>query len=251
MGSELHDRINTIMKQRNEMEGVLTSMTEGVIAVDSDERVLSINRAASEMLGCDSDKVKGQSIQEVVRNPALHTFVTEAVSSDSAVSKDMTLYSTGERIISGHSSALKDAEGKEMGALIVINDITHLRKLENIRRDFAANVSSQLRQAETAMKGVGVQSGYRMATRSPAQVYNYAYGTRGGYGRYGGWRGGYGYRASYDPWASTREDIRQRTQIRDQEKIKGYAQANSIMQNLDAEMGNLRRSLTQKYNIEF
>jgi two-component system phosphate regulon sensor histidine kinase PhoR len=153
MARQLHERINTIIGQRNEIEGVLCSMIEGVIAVDMDERVLSMNNAAVRMFGCNASEAQGRSIQEIVRNTVLREFVTDTLSSVKPVERDVVLSSNGDLFLSGHGTLLQDAQGKQIGALIVLNDVTRLRRLEEIRRDFVANVSHEIKTPITAIKG--------------------------------------------------------------------------------------------------
>jgi len=153
MALQLHERINTIIRQRNEIEAVLSSMVEGVIAVDMEERVISMNHAAAHMFGCDPSKAQGRSVQEVIRNTVLQQFVTSALSSKEPVEKDIILSSDGDRFLSMHGTLLHDAQGEQIGALIVLNDVTRIRKLEEIRRDFVANVSHEIKTPITAIKG--------------------------------------------------------------------------------------------------
>lgn len=153
MALELDERINTVMQQRNEIEAMLASMVEGVIAVDMEERVISMNDAAGQMFGCNPSDAQGRSIQELVRNTVLQQFVTRALSSQEPVEKDILLSSNGERFLNGHGTVLRDARGKQIGALIVLNDVTRIRKLEKIRRDFVANVSHEIKTPITAIKG--------------------------------------------------------------------------------------------------
>jgi two-component system phosphate regulon sensor histidine kinase PhoR len=153
MATQLRDRIDTVMRQRNEIEAMLSSMIEGVIAVDEEEHIISMNQAAAAMLLCDISVVQGRSIQEVVRNTVLQEFVKDALTSQEPVEKDILLYTDVERIINAHGTVLRDADKHRVGALIVLNDITRLWKLENIRRDFVANVSHEIRTPITAIKG--------------------------------------------------------------------------------------------------
>jgi two-component system phosphate regulon sensor histidine kinase PhoR len=69
------------------------------------------------------------------------------------VERDVVLYSKEERVLNGHATLLRDGEGNRVGVLVVLNDITRLRKLENIRKDFVANVSHEIRTPITAIKG--------------------------------------------------------------------------------------------------
>ncbi|MBW1902653.1 MAG: PAS domain-containing protein [Deltaproteobacteria bacterium] len=153
MASELHERINTIMQQRNELDAVLASMVEGVIAVDMEERVISMNKAAAQIFGCNVNDIQGRAIQEVVRDTALLEFVTTALYSREPVEKDIVTHDESEKLLSGHGTVLYDAENNRRGALIVLHDVTRLLKLENIRRDFVANVSHEMKTPVTAIKG--------------------------------------------------------------------------------------------------
>lgn len=153
MAVELRKRIDMIVAQRNEIEAVLSSMVEGVIAVDTEERLISLNNAAAEMFGCHVSEAQGRSIQEVVRNTVLHRFLRKALTSQKAVEKDITLSSNGDRVLNVHGTVLRDAEGKRIGAVVVLNDITRIQKLENIRREFVANVSHEIKTPITAIRG--------------------------------------------------------------------------------------------------
>ncbi|MCG2777069.1 MAG: cell wall metabolism sensor histidine kinase WalK [Desulfobacterales bacterium] len=153
MALELRDRIDTVMRQRNKMEAVLSSMVEGVVAADTEERIININPAAAEMFGCDPSKAQGRSLQEVVRNTHFHRFFKAALSSQGPIEKDIVLSSDGDRFLNAHGTSLRDSDGKKIGALIVLNDITRIRRLENIRREFVANVSHEIKTPITAIKG--------------------------------------------------------------------------------------------------
>ncbi len=153
MAMELSERINTITRQRNELEAVFSSMVEGILAVDSEEYIISMNDAAAQMFDCIPNEVQGRSIQEVIRNIDLQKFIQSVLSGQELIEEDIVLYSGGERVLNAHGTSLHDAEGNSTGALIVLNDVTRLRKLENIRRDFVANVSHEIKTPITAIKG--------------------------------------------------------------------------------------------------
>ncbi|MEA3386715.1 MAG: ATP-binding protein, partial [Thermodesulfobacteriota bacterium] len=89
----------------------------------------------------------------MVRNTVLQEFVKNALSSQKAVEKDIVLSTDSEQFLNGHGTLLRDAEGNQIGALIVLNDVTRLLKLEKIRREFVANVSHEIKTPITAIKG--------------------------------------------------------------------------------------------------
>jgi two-component system, OmpR family, phosphate regulon sensor histidine kinase PhoR len=153
MAAELQTQISTVTEQRNELEAVFSSMVEGVIAVDLEERIISMNQAAAGIFGCKTQDVQGRTIQETIRNPNLQRLVSETLSSEQPVQKDIIFYSTGEIILNGLGTVLRDSMGTKVGGLVVLNDVTRLRKLENIRKDFVANVSHEIKTPITAIKG--------------------------------------------------------------------------------------------------
>ncbi len=153
MVNDLENRISTITKQRNEIEVILTGMDEGIIAIDNRENIISINRAAEEIFDTSNKDAQGRSVQEAIRNRAFHDFVKDAITGDDPVEREITLFPGEEKFVNGHGNKLVDANGKQIGALIVLNDITRIKKLENIRRDFVANVSHEIKTPITAIKG--------------------------------------------------------------------------------------------------
>lgn len=154
MAARLDERIETVEHQRNEQEAVFSSMVEGLLAVDTEERVIKVNRAASELLGVDIEQSEGRTIQEVVRNPDLQKFVARALASSGKVEGDIVLYSdTTERFLQAHGTPLFNSGDRRLGAVVVLNDVTRIRRLENVRRDFVANVSHELKTPITSIKG--------------------------------------------------------------------------------------------------
>ncbi|MCD6160943.1 MAG: PAS domain-containing protein [candidate division Zixibacteria bacterium] len=153
MAKQLDYKIQTVVKQRNEQEAILSSMVEGVLAVDLDEKIININKTAEHMLGVSVDTAAGCYIHEVVRNTYLHKFIKKALMETHPLEDELTLYNNGQRSIQVHGNVLHDADMKHIGAVIVLNDITRLRQLENIRRDFVANVSHELKTPITSIKG--------------------------------------------------------------------------------------------------
>jgi two-component system phosphate regulon sensor histidine kinase PhoR len=154
MAGQLDERIRTIIRQRNEQQAVFTSMVEGVVALDNEERVLHINRAAADLLAVSPESVEGRRLQEIVRKADLQRFMTRALASGTPLEGEVVLPGeAGDRFLQAHGTVLRGGDGRSIGVLIVLNDVTRLRRLENIRRDFVANVSHELKTPITGIKG--------------------------------------------------------------------------------------------------
>jgi two-component system, OmpR family, phosphate regulon sensor histidine kinase PhoR len=173
MANGIQDRIKLITMQRNELNTILSSMREGVIAVDLEGRILSINDGAGRLFKTDPRKVTGMTVEELSRNPRLSGFVGRALGEEDAFEEDMTLRAGNEdRIVHLRSTALRDSEGKRVGILLVLADVTHVRKLENVRRDFVANVSHEIKTPLTAVKGF-VETLRDGALENPEDAYRF------------------------------------------------------------------------------
>jgi two-component system phosphate regulon sensor histidine kinase PhoR len=153
MARQLQSRFETITKQRNESEAILSSMVEGVLAVDSGGHIVSVNQAAANFLAIDKNQVQGRNVEEAVRNPDLQKFVKDILSDVRPQETDIVLSAPSERIIRLDGAVLTDSRGHRSGAVIVLSDMTRMRRLENLRRDFVANVSHELRTPITSIKG--------------------------------------------------------------------------------------------------
>jgi two-component system phosphate regulon sensor histidine kinase PhoR len=154
MAAQLDDRIHTVLNQRNEQEAVLSSMVEGVLAVDSKERVLTMNHAAGNLLSIAPPEALGRTLQEITRNSEIHDFARRALRADGPTERDITFFHSGDtRSIQAHGAPIQDADGRRLGVVIVLNDVTRLRRLESIRQDFVANVSHELKTPITSIKG--------------------------------------------------------------------------------------------------
>ena len=153
MADELDARIQTVVRQHNELKAVLASMVEGVMAVDLQMKIININQACSDIIGLGVKAAEGLSLPEAVRNRQLHDFVTLTLASDEAGETEIVLHRDGERILQACGTQLRDSVGQRIGALVVFHDVTSLRRLENVRREFVANVSHELKTPITSIKG--------------------------------------------------------------------------------------------------
>ena len=153
MARQLDEKISTITEQRNELETILAAMREGVLAVDSDERILTFNKAAGSFLGIDLSSAKGLAIQEVIRNADVQLFLSGVLTGKGPAEGEIVIVVPENKFLQVSGTLLRDSQGKKIGALIVLNDITRMRQLESMRREFVANVSHELKTPITSIKG--------------------------------------------------------------------------------------------------
>ena len=149
----IREKSGTIQMQQSERLALLSSMVEGVLAVDNGERVLIVNKAAGELFAVDGEKAAGRMLHEVIRNMAVQKLVAQVLAGGQAVEGEITVLGEEERKLLAHGSPLRDAAGEQIGIIVVFNDITKLEKYERIRQDFVANVSHELKTPITAIKG--------------------------------------------------------------------------------------------------
>ncbi len=153
MAADLEDKLNTVVRQRNERDAILSSMVEGVLAIDADERLLRMNEAAARLLGVEAARAEGRSLPEIVRSIDLHKLVAAVISTQQPVEGEIVLRDRGPRFLYAHGTVLRDAPEGRNGALLVIHDVSDLKRLESVRRDFVANVSHELKTPVTSIQG--------------------------------------------------------------------------------------------------
>jgi two-component system, OmpR family, phosphate regulon sensor histidine kinase PhoR len=160
MADNLSGLIAQITRQRNQLNAIMSSMIEAVVAIDANERIITVNRAAAALFGIDQRIAEGKWFGEALRNIEIHDFFIKALTTDKPVEGEITLLSPSAgpsddsaRFLQLQGSPLRDSSLTSIGALVVVNDITRLKKLENVRKDFVANVSHELRTPLTSIKG--------------------------------------------------------------------------------------------------
>jgi two-component system phosphate regulon sensor histidine kinase PhoR len=157
MAGQLQSRLATVVQQRNELGAVLSSMSEGVVAIDLEERIISLNRAAAQLLSLAPTWAIGRPIHEALRNSALQSFVGRTLTENAPLQQEITLRpssGTGDeaRYVQAVSAVLRDAAGRGFGVVVVLHEVTQLRRLELIRREFVANVSHEIKTPVSAIR---------------------------------------------------------------------------------------------------
>jgi two-component system phosphate regulon sensor histidine kinase PhoR len=132
------------------MQAILTGMVEGVLVLDRQGRVQLVNRAAQNMLAVDETSV-GRRYLEVIRHPDISAQLTAALRGNAVAPHELPLGRDSSRLFVARAAPVSTAA--DGGAVLVLHDITDLRRADQVRRDFVANVSHELRTPLTAIRG--------------------------------------------------------------------------------------------------
>jgi two-component system phosphate regulon sensor histidine kinase PhoR len=146
---QLGRRLGDLARDQARMEAVLSGMVEGVLVVDRQGRLQLVNRAAQAMLRVEAGTV-GRPYLEVIRHPDIAAQLTSALRGEAVDSRELVLARDPERTFVARAAPVPSGGG---GAVLVLHDITDLRRADQIRRDFVANVSHELRTPLTAIRG--------------------------------------------------------------------------------------------------
>jgi len=149
LADNLASTLGKLERERDRLGAILESMAEGVLVTDANGQVVLANRALREMFLLGGD-VEGREPIEVVRNADLHELFAEAARSSGPTSRELSIEGLRPRRVMARVAPVEQAGA---GAVAVLSDVTELRRLETVRRDFVANVSHELRTPVAAIRG--------------------------------------------------------------------------------------------------
>ena len=152
MSQELSEKLNQITSDRTQLQTILSSMIEGIMAVDQPGKVLLVNDALIRMFELNTPFV-GKPHFEVIRDHDLNEFIQEVLSSQQEKRKEISFIRPRERDFMIQSAIVEKERKGAIFALFVFHDITELKKIDKVRKDFVANVSHELRTPLTSIKG--------------------------------------------------------------------------------------------------
>ena len=152
MAQQIEDKIREIREQNQKLSAIFNSMIEGVMVIDKDGRVISVNPAVEKAFGAAKKDVEGRFFLEAIRNKDMAELIAQTLKKGEPVSQEVVLLYPQNRVFEANATPIFDGQAVN-GCLVVVHDITEMRRLETVRKDFVANVSHELKTPLTSIKG--------------------------------------------------------------------------------------------------
>ncbi|MCF8000436.1 MAG: cell wall metabolism sensor histidine kinase WalK [Halanaerobiales bacterium] len=153
LGIELDKKIDNLVEEKNKLSAILNSMNEGVIATDANKNILMMNPKACDMFNINCENVEGKNFINQLRDYKFDEYLSKVLNEENSYSTEMTFKKPEKINLDCNFQTVLDNNGNIIGAVIVLIDVTRIKKLEEMRKDFVANVSHELKTPLTSIKG--------------------------------------------------------------------------------------------------
>lgn len=155
MAKKIKEMITQINNKNTEMNAILTSMVNGIIAIDNRDNIIIWNNEAISLLGINRKIEIGENFFNVIDNQELVDIVIKTKSELSQQSREIRVFNQVNKVLKINTSLIQKENGdqEKMGTLLFVQDVTEMRKLEKLRSEFVANVSHELRTPLTSISG--------------------------------------------------------------------------------------------------
>jgi two-component system phosphate regulon sensor histidine kinase PhoR len=153
MVAELQEKIRVANEEKWKLRAAFASMAEGVMVLDSQNRIEGLNKGMAEMIGREYADIVGKTPIEAFRNIALQDALNRFRQAGEIVLEEITLGDENPMILDVNISAVKSLPGQDPKTMIVFHNVTRLKKLEQVRADFVANVTHEIKTPLTAIIG--------------------------------------------------------------------------------------------------
>ncbi|CDN44457.1 two-component system histidine kinase PnpS [Paenibacillus sp. P22] len=153
MAEGLQVQMNRIQQNETQLYSVLDNMTSGVVMIDPAGRMMLLNRRAEEVLGFEHREMVGRPYSEAKQQYELSQIIQQGLEKQEAVHEEITFYFPEERLLELNLVPVYQSDDSFGGLLLVLHDVSAIRRLERMRSEFVANVSHELKTPITAIKG--------------------------------------------------------------------------------------------------
>jgi two-component system, OmpR family, phosphate regulon sensor histidine kinase PhoR len=159
MADKLDNTLSGILDKNVRVDAVINSMRDGIIAIDTNYKILIINTIACDIFGIQHGPgIIGKNLIDITRNSKVNSFLTTTIENDVALTDEITMFSPKEGndfIYKIYTNPIKNAELKAQnaGGVITLHDVTSVKKLELIRTEFVSNVTHELKTPLTSIRG--------------------------------------------------------------------------------------------------
>ncbi len=153
MASSLQLQMNRILENEGRLKSVLDNMISGVVMIDHQGSIVLLNRSAEEMLGIPSSELIGKSYEVANQHFEFVSLIKECMEKQEHIREEIVFFFPEEQMLDIHLVPLETPANQWTGVVIVLHDITEIRRLEKMRSEFVANVSHELKTPIAAVKG--------------------------------------------------------------------------------------------------
>ncbi|MDD5027097.1 MAG: ATP-binding protein [Candidatus Omnitrophica bacterium] len=152
MAQDIESKVKEVEIQNQQLKTIFQNMVEGIIVTDKTGCIVSVNQAIEGIFNIESRKTKDRPFLEVIRNTDMAEIIRIVLEERKFVSSELSLAYPVQKVFQVNASPVYEKD-QISGCLLVIHDVSEIRRLENIRRDFVANVSHELKTPLTSIKG--------------------------------------------------------------------------------------------------
>ncbi len=153
MAASLQEQMRQIRQNETQLESVLENMINGIVMIDRDGKIVLMNQRAEEVLGFSAKEFEGRHYTEAKQQYELAQMIQEGLELREHLKEELTFYFPVERLLELHLVPVFHAGDEFGGALLVVQDVSAIRRLERMRSEFVANVSHELKTPVAAVKG--------------------------------------------------------------------------------------------------